>query len=158
MTTDDTYTYEQALAERFLPLPTEAANLPAVIQPSTVAPAVVPAGIPHNVQVVQFPGQLPYYAHLPAQPLPAYDPLPQRMLGCGVMAFGIGVGAGVAGLGCGYGADLMFTGMAHATAALIGLAGAFVAGAVMLLVLRASTGVRIGHFHQGDGAQFRTGR
>lgn len=155
MTADDYYTYEQALQERFMPLPQEPANLPAVVQSAAVA---VPQGIPANVQVVQYPGQLPYYAHLPAQPLPAYDPLPQRMMGCGIMAFGVGVGAGVAGLGCGYGADLMFQGMSHATAALIGLAGAFVAGAVMLLVLRASSGVRIGHFHQGDNASFRTGR
>jgi hypothetical protein len=123
-----------------------------------VRPMAAPAVVPPIPTVVQYPGQLPYYAHLPAQPVPAYDPLPQRMMGCGIMAFGIGVGAGVAGLGCGYGADLMFTGMSHATAALIGLAGAFVAGAVMLLVLRSVSGVRIGHFHQGDNSSFHVGR
>jgi hypothetical protein len=120
-------------------------------------PPLAPAVVPPIAAVVQRDGQQPYYAHIPA-PLPAYDPLPQRMAGCGIMAFGIGVGAGVAGLGCGYGADLMFTGMSHATSALIGLAAAFAAGAVMLLVLRASTGVRISNFHQGDGASFRVGR
>lgn len=151
MSTDD-YTYERALAERFLPLPQEPANLPAPYRPP-LSPAVVPPIAP----VVQPLHGAPYYAHVPAQ-LPAYDPLPARMYGCGVMAFGIGVGAGVAGLGCGYGADLMFTGMSHATSALIGLAAAFVAGAVMLLVLRASTGVKIGHFHQAEGATFRVGR
>lgn len=152
----DDYTYADAMAElegRFLPLPEQASHLPAVRQA-----AHVPAVVPPIADVVQPLHGAPYYAHRPAAPLPVYDPLPARMAGCGVMAFGIGVGSGVAGLGCGYGADLMFTGMSHATSALIGLAAAFVAGAVMLLVLRASTGVRISNFHQGDGASFRVGR
>lgn len=153
MTTKPNTVYDWAADEQAL---LAATSTHAQVEP--YRPAAAPAVVPPIATVVQYPGQLPYYAHLPAQPLPAYDPLPQRMMGCGVMAFGVGVGAGVAGLGVGYGADLMFTGMSHATSALIGLAAAFVAGAVMLLVLRASSGVRIGHFHQGDGAQFRTGR
>lgn len=94
-----------------------------------------------------------YYAHVPA-PAPAYDPLPQRMYGCGVMAFGILAGAGVAEAGSYW----MFAGMALATHALIGIGATFVGGAVAVVALRMSGGVRIGHFHQGDNSTFRTGR
>lgn len=121
-------------------------------------PTPIPAVIPPIASVVQPAFGSPYYAHQPAQPLPAYDPLPARLAGLGIAGAGVGIGAGVAGVGVGFGADLLFTGMSHATSALIGLAAAFVAGAVMLLVLRSGSGVHIGHFHQGDGAMFRTGR
>lgn len=94
-----------------------------------------------------------YYAHVPA-PAPPYDPLPQRMMGCGVMAFGILAGAGVAEAG----SYFMFTGMAVATHAIIGVAGMFVSGAIGVVALRMGSGVRIGHFHQGDNSTFRVGR
>jgi hypothetical protein len=102
---------------------------------------------------VHVPGQAPYYAYQPA-PAPAFDPLPQRMVGCGVMAFGILAGAGVAEAG----SYLMFAGMALATHALIGVAAIVVSGTVSLVAIRFMGGTRITNFQQGDNSTFQSGR
>ena len=120
-----------------------------------LVPYVAPAPmvqVPVDARVVAVPGHAPYYAHQPA-PLPPYDPLPQRMYGCGVMAFGILAGAGVAEAGSYW----MFAGMALATHALIGVGAIFMSSAVAVVALRLSGGVRIGHFHQGDNSNFQAG-
>lgn len=96
----------------------------------------------------------PRYAYIPAAAPVPYDPLPQRMYGCGVMAFGILAGAGVAEAGSYW----MFAGMAVATHAIIGVAAVFVFGTIGVVALRMSGGVRIGSFHQGDNSTFRVGR
>lgn len=116
------------------------------------APPAPLAQVPASARVIEVPGQVPYYAHQPA-PLPPYDPLPARMYGCGVMAAGIGLG----GTGVGFGCYLLFAGMSLATDAVIGAAAAMVAGAVIVVALRLGSGVRIGHFHQGDGSTFQAG-
>jgi hypothetical protein len=133
-----------------------AADLPLVEQQPAQLPVYAPAPVPQippNVRVMAVPGQQPYYAYQPAPP-PPYDPLPQRMMGCGVMAFGILAGAGVAEAG----SYLLFAGMALATHALIGVAAIFVSGAIALVVVRSTGGVRISNFHQGDNSSFRAGR
>ena len=127
--------------------PTDRAEL-APYRASAVSPAVPPAA-----RVMAIPGQTPYYAYQPA-PLPAYDPLPQRMMGCGVMAFGILAGAGV----CEAGSYLLFAGMALATHALIGVAAIVVSGTVALVVVKSMGGVRIKNFHQGDHSTFQAGQ
>lgn len=133
-----------------------AAQAPANL-PATYVPSGALALVPPNARVVHVPGQRPVYAYQP-QPLPPYDPRPALMYGCGVMAFGVGGGAGIAGVGIGYGAYLMFSGMALATDAIIGVAGAMLAGAIMLVALKTMGGTRIHHFHQGDNSTFGAGR
>jgi hypothetical protein len=95
----------------------------------------------------------PQYAYVPAVQQP-YDPLPARMYGCGVMGFGILSGVALVEV-CSY---VMFAGMATATHAVIGIAGAFAFGSVALIVVRLTGGVRIKNFHQGDGSTFQAGR
>ena len=121
--------------------------------PVPYAPPGVPAVVPPNARVVHVPGQLPVYAYQP-QPLPPYDPLPQRMYGCGVMGFCILSGVALVEAG----SYLMFAGMALATHALVGVAAVFVSGTVALVAVRLGGGIRIKNFHQGDGSIFRTGR
>lgn len=94
-----------------------------------------------------------HYAYIPAVQHP-YDPRPARMMGCGIMAFGILAGAGVAEAG----SYLMFAGMALATHAIVGIAATFVSGAIAVVAVRCMGGVRIGHFHQGDNSTFQAGR
>lgn len=120
-------------------------------------PPIAPALVPPIPAVVERPGQQPYYAHIPAQVAP-FDPLPARMAGCGVLAFGVGGGAGIFGLGAGVGCYWFFKGMALATDAIIGTAVALGFVAVALVAVKAAGGVRISNFHQGDGASFRVGR
>ena len=124
------------------------ANLPA---PS--APPGIPALVPPGARVVHIPGHPPVYAYQP-QPLPPYDPLPQRMYGCGVMGFCILSGVALVEAG----SYLMFAGMALATHALIGVAAIVVSGAVALVAVKLGGGVRIKDFHQGDGSTFQAGR
>jgi hypothetical protein len=114
---------------------------------AALAPRNLPAVVPPIPGVVHNPGQQPYYAHTPAVVHP-YDPLPQRMMGCGVMAFGILAGAGVAEAG----SYLMFAGLSLATHAVIGIAATVASGAVAVVALRISGGVRITNFHQGDNS------
>lgn len=128
-----------------------AATAPANL-PAPYAPGHMPAMVPPTARVVSVPGQVPYYAYQPA-PLPPYDPLPQRMYGCGVMAFGILAGAGIAEAG----SYLMFAGMALATHALVGVAAVFVSGTVALVAVRLGGGTRIQNFHQGDHSTFQVG-
>jgi hypothetical protein len=130
----------------------EAIAMPANL-PAPYTPPAAPALVPPTARVVSVPGHAPYYAYQPA-PLPPYDPLPQRMYGCGVMAFGILAGAGIAEAG----SYLMFAGMALATHALIGVAAIVVGGAVALVVVKSAGGVRIQNFHQGDNSSFQAGR
>jgi hypothetical protein len=120
--------------------------------PPAVYASSAPVQVPPNVHVMAAPGQTPYYAYAPA-PLPPYDPRPALMYGCGVMAFGIGAGVGIVEVG----SYVMFAGMALATHAIIGIAAAFVSGAVAVVALRMSGGVRIGSFHQGDNSSFQAG-
>jgi hypothetical protein len=124
----------------------------AEVVPYQPPPAPVP--VPPIPRVVHEPGQQPYYAHVPAVIPAGPDVQSQRMLGCGVMAFGIGAGAGLAEAG----SYLLFAGMSLATHALVGVAAIIVSGAVCLLLVRNAGGVRISNFHQGDGASFRVGR
>lgn len=95
----------------------------------------------------------PLYAYVPAA-YPAQDVRSQRMIGCGVMAFGVGAGVALVEAG----SYLMFAGMALATHAVIGVATAFVASAVAVVAMRTGGGVRIGSFHQGDNSTFQAGR
>lgn len=133
-----------------------AADLPLGEQQPSNLPAVyaspAPVQVPASARVIEVPGQVPYYAHQPAPP-PPYDGRPALMYGCGVMAAGIGLG----GTGVGFGCYLLFAGMSLATDAVIGAAAAMVAGAVIIVALRLGSGVRIGHFHQGDGSSFQAG-
>jgi hypothetical protein len=126
----------------------------AVVQPYTPpVPVVIPPGMDVVIDADGRPRYVPSSSVAPAV-VPQQDVRSQRMIGCGVMAFGVGVGAGVAEAG----SYLFFAGLSLATHAIIGLAAVFVCGAVALVVVRSSGGVHIGHFHQGDGASFNVSR
>ena len=124
------------------------ANLPVPYAPPGVA-ALVPPG----ARVVHVPGQLPVYAYQP-QPLPPYDPLPQRMAAAGIFL----AGAGVCAVGVGVGSFWLFKGMSIAEHALVALAVIVVAGAVAVVAVASSGGVRIKNFYQGDNSTFRAAR
>lgn len=120
------------------------------------SPAPAPAIPPGMEVVIDADGRPRYVPSSSVAPITFQQPdvKSQRMLGCGVMAFGVLAGAGVAEAG----SYLLFAGMALATHALIGLAAIVVSGAVSLVAVKAMGGVRISNFHQGDGATFRVGR
>jgi hypothetical protein len=131
----------------FQPGPAKGAELEPYRPPA--APVVAPT-IP---TVVQQPGQQPYYAHVPAVIPAGPDIKSQRMMGCGVMAFGIGAGAGLAEAG----SYLFFAGMSLATHAIVGVAAVVVSGAICLLLVKSAAGVRVGHLSVGDGANVQIG-
>lgn len=97
---------------------------------------------------------VPVYAYVPAAVPQGLDVRSQRMVGCGVMAFGIGAGTALVEAG----SYVMFAGMALATHAIVGVAAMFVSAAVSLVLMRTMGGVRISNFHQGDNSTFQTGR
>jgi hypothetical protein len=140
--------------------PTEVFNWADYEQPTAHAEvAVRPVHLPQTVPGAPLPevrydlhGQ-PQYAYVPAVQQP-YDPLPARMYGCGVMGFGILSGVALVEVA----SYVMFAGMATATHAVIGIAGAFIFGSVAVIVVRLTGGVRIKNFHQGAGSTFQAGR
>lgn len=129
--------------------PQQATNAPAVYQPQ---PLVQMPQVPPNVRVIDVPGQQPYYAYQPA-PLPAHDPLPQRMYGCGVMAFGIGVGGSLLEAA----SWIMFKGMSMAEHAIIGISIAVALAAAAIVALKLASGIRVSNVHIGNNSSFNIG-
>lgn len=111
-----------------------------------------PAVIPPNVTVVMGRDGVPHYKHIP-QPAPAYDPMPQRMAGLGILSAGVGVLA----VGVGAGSFLFFSGMSMAEHALVALA--IVAGsiAIVLFILKNGASVHVSNVRIGDNSNFQIG-
>lgn len=123
-----------------------ARSVPAVYQPQPLAQ------VPHNVRVIDVPGQQPYYAYQPA-PAPAYDPLPQRMYGCGVMALGVGIGGSLLEVA----SWVFFKGLDMAEHAVVAISIAVALAAVAIVALKVAGGVRISNVKMGDNSSFQVG-
>jgi hypothetical protein len=124
----------------------EVAVRPAIHPPNYAPGAVLPEVRTGRDGVV-------HYAYMPTPVPQGLDVRSQRMVGCGVMAFGVGAGTALVEAG----SYVMFAGMALATHAIIGVAAMFVSGAIAVVALHMGGGVRIGSFHQGDNSTFSAG-
>lgn len=126
----------------------QSTNTPAIYKPQ---PIIQP---PARVQVVHDINGIPYYQPEPQpQPLPVHDPLPQRMYGCGVMAFGVGVGGSLLEAA----SWIMFKGMSMAEHAIIGISIAVALGAAAIVALKFVGGIRVSNVHVGDHSNFSIG-
>jgi hypothetical protein len=127
------------------------AHAEVAVRPTIHPPNYMPGAVLPEVRMGR--DGVPQYAYMPTPVPQGLDVRSQRMVGCGVMAFGVGAGTALVEVG----SYVMFAGMALATHAIIGVAAMFAFAAISVVVLRTSGGVRIGHFHQGDNSSFSAG-
>jgi hypothetical protein len=123
-------------------------STPAVYTPQPLIPA------PARVRVLHDANGIAYYQPDPEpQPLPAYDPLPARMHGCGFMGFCWC--AGLALVECG--SWVFFKGLSMAEHAVVAISIAVALAAVAIVALKVAGGIRISNVKIGDNSSFSIG-